>query len=94
MTKHQWKPYAISEKDAEAAELVGLEPDSLDGSEKLLFPFLVSIQTTTNIYLSGRNFLLREWHLKYSDNLMTFSAATDLKINVFPFLHKYLSNIY
>ena len=84
MTKDQWKPYAISEKDAEAAELVGLKPDSLDESERQLFPFLV--QTTTNIYLSGRNFLLREWHQEYADSIMTFSAVADLKINVLYFV--------
>ena len=83
MTKStdQWKPYAISEKDAQIASLVSLLPDALSDAERKLFPFLQQ-SNTINMYLSGRNFLLKEWHLKYSNSLMTFSAVASLKINV------------
>lgn len=83
MTKStdQWKPYAVSEKDAQIASWVSFLPDALSDAERKLFPFLQQ-SNTTNMYLSGRNFLLKEWHLKYSNSLMTFSAVASLKINV------------
>ena len=79
--RDQWKPYAISSQDAQIAKELGLRADSLEEDEKQLFPFLLQT-TTANKYLSGRNFLIKEWHLNYSNSIMSFSAVADLKLTV------------
>jgi hypothetical protein len=75
-------PFAISKQDAQAAKWVGLSPDSPSEKERELYDFLLSPSPSLYVYLSGRNFILKQWHLNYQSSIMNFSSITESNVLV------------